>query len=93
MTWTQDALLAFSSSKEALATATLLFHPKLEAPTSIMTDASDNAIGAVLQQQTDALWHPIFYFYRALTQTKSRYSTFDKELLAIYAAIKHFRHY
>ena len=39
--------------KDALANVTLLFHPVLNAPTSLMTDASDLAIGAVLQQLVD----------------------------------------
>ena len=48
--WNDDAMAAFTTIKEALASATLLFHPKQEAPTSIMTDASSSAVGAVLQQ-------------------------------------------
>ncbi len=33
------------------------------------------------------------FFSRKLTDTESRYSTFDRELLAAHAAIKHFRHF
>ena len=36
--------------KEALTSATLLVHPKPNALTCVMTDASDTAIGAALQQ-------------------------------------------
>ena len=39
-----------NAAKEALAQATLLFHPTPDAPTVIMTDASDVLVGAVLQQ-------------------------------------------
>ena len=78
--------------KEALANAMLLSHPVLKAPTSIMTDASDVAIGAVLQQFVGDEWRPIAYFSRKLKPAETRYSTFDRELLAIYLAIKHFRH-
>ena len=46
--WTQQTSKAFSDIKHALAQATLLFHPKLDAPTCIMTDASSIAVGAVL---------------------------------------------
>lgn len=45
--WTQPTIKALDDIKQALATATLLFHPKL---TCIMTDASNVAVGAVLQQ-------------------------------------------
>ena len=65
-------------------------HPKPFVPTSIMTDASDTAVGAVLQQQIDGDWQPIAYFSKKLRPAEIRYSTFDRELLGIYLAIKHF---
>ena len=71
----------------------MLSHPKLAAPTSLATDASDTAIGAVLQQYVDGVWQPISYFSRKLSPAETKYSTFDRELLAIYLAIKHFRHF
>ena len=56
-------------------------------------DASDLAVGAVLQQRTDTGWVPLSFFSRKLTPTESRYSTFCRELLAIFLAVKHFRHF
>ena len=91
--WTEAATTAFINIKEALATATLLTHPKPFAPTCVMTDASDTAVGAVLLQQIDDDWQPIAYFSKKLRPAETRYSTFDRELLAIYLAIKHFRHF
>ena len=91
--WTDDASAAFIAAKQALATDTLLFHPKPDAPTSIMTDASACAVGAVLQQYVDKQWCPIAYFSRKLQPAEVKYSTFDRELLAVYLAIKHFRHF
>ena len=91
--WSDEAIVAFTAMKEALAKATLLSHPKPEAPTNIVTDASDIAVGAVLQQQIENQWCPIAYFSRKLKPAETRYSTFDRELLAIYLAIKHFRHF
>ncbi|ROT61808.1 hypothetical protein C7M84_020383 [Penaeus vannamei] len=49
--WTPPNNEAFEACKEALAFATLLNHPLPEAPLNIAVDASDTAIGAVLQQQ------------------------------------------
>lgn len=91
--WTSEAAEAFSSIKDALAQATLLSHPQPCAPLAIMTDASDFAIGAVLQQFVSNSWQPISYFSRKLKPSETRYSTFDRELLAIYLSIKHFQHY
>ena len=47
LVWTEEAVAAFT---QALASASLLNHPKPSAPTCIVTDASDTAVGAVLQQ-------------------------------------------
>ena len=84
---------AFADIKHALAQATLLFHPKPDAPTCIMTDASNVAIGAVLQQLIDGQWCPVSFFSTKLRPAETRYSTYDHELLAIYLSIKHFRHF
>ena len=92
-TWSTAAATAFEKAKDLLAKATLLNHPTPDAPTCVMTDASNVAVGAVLQQLTDGLWKPISYFSRTLTATESHYSTFDRELLAIYLSIRHFRHF
>ena len=93
--WSQEAVSAFNHIKEALAHATLLSHPKAGAATCIVTstDASDTAVGAALQQRIDNYWRPIAYFSKKLKPSETRYSTFDRELLAIYLAIKHFRHF
>ena len=91
--WNDTAAAAFTATKEALANVALLSHPKLDAPTCMMTDASDVAVGAVLQQQIGDEWRPISYFSRKLRPAETRYSTFDRELLAVYLAIKHFRHF
>ena len=93
LTWTEAATAAFQSIKDALANATLLVHPQPEAPTCILTDASSSAVGAVLQQQIDNTWCPLAYFSRKLTPAQQKYSTFDRELLAIYLALKHFRYF
>ena len=93
LAWTDDATAAFQAAKDALANATLLVHPQPEAPTCILTDASSSAVGAVLQQQIDNMWCPLAYFSRKMTPTQQRYSTFDRELLAIYLAVRHFHYF
>ncbi|KAL5494406.1 hypothetical protein EMCRGX_G015736 [Ephydatia muelleri] len=54
---------------------------------------SDKAVGAVLQQCIGDAWHPIAYFSWKLKPAEVRYSAFDKELLAMCLAVKHFRHF
>ena len=89
--WTEEATNAFNSITETLVEVTLLFHPITSAPLSIATDASNTAVGAVLQQQVQGCWQPLAYFSRSLKPAERRYSTFDRELLGIYLAVKHFR--
>nr|XP_050029947.1 uncharacterized protein LOC126525987 [Dermacentor andersoni] len=48
--WTDDAEAAFQEIKRHLADATLLAYPQPGVPQCVMVDASDAAVGAVLQQ-------------------------------------------
>ncbi len=46
-----------------------------------------------MQKKSKDHWQPLGFFSPKLTDTESRYSTFDRELLAAQAAIKHFHHF
>ena len=91
--WTEQSLQCFSKIKQLIADVSLLTYPHSDAPTNIMTDASDTAVGAVLQQQINNEWKPIAFFSKKLKPAETRYSTFDRELLAVYLAIKHFQYF
>ena len=93
LTWTEAATTSFQATKDALAKASLLTYPTPNTPTCLVTDASDTAVGAVLQQHIRDTWKPISFFSCKLTPAETRYSTFDPELLAVYLGIKHFRHF
>ena len=67
-------------------------HPNSTAQINITCDASDVAVGGVLQQFLNGMWQPLSFFSKKLNPTETRYSAFDRELLAVYATIKHFRH-
>lgn len=86
------ALQAFQNCKDSLSNAALLAHPNCHQSLSLVTDASDLAIGAVLQQQQNDKWQPLAFFSRKLSPSQQKYSPYDRELLAIYEAIKYFRH-
>ena len=66
LSWNEDTTAAFLATKEALANATLLVYPKPDAPTCVMTDAFDIAVGAVLQQYVNDMWHPISFFSKKM---------------------------
>lgn len=84
---------AFELAKVAPATATLLHHPRVDVRTSITVDASQTAIGAQLEQKQGRQWVPIAFFSRKLRPAEKKYSSFDRELLAAYSAVRHFRYF
>lgn len=83
---------AFQQFKDQLAHATLLAHPIVQADLKLMSDASDIAIGAALEQTVDGESQSLGFFLKKLNKTQRRYSAYDRELLAIYSSIKFFRH-
>jgi cleavage and polyadenylation specificity factor subunit 1 len=46
----------------------------------------------VLQQRVNNTWQPLAFFSRKLNPAQQKYSAYDRELLAVYEAVKHFRH-
>ena len=91
--WTPECQSAFSKAKELLAAATLLQHPSPSAETRVTTDASGLALGGKLEQKVKDRWCPVAFFSKKLKTAEQKYSAFDRELLAIYLAIKHWRHF
>lgn len=90
--WTPTTDAVFENCKKSLAETTLISHPATDSKLALITDASDLAIGAVVEQLEDNIWKPLGFFSRKLTPTQRNYSTYDRELLAIYEAIKFFQH-
>uniref|UniRef100_A0A5S6Q617 RNA-directed DNA polymerase n=1 Tax=Trichuris muris TaxID=70415 RepID=A0A5S6Q617_TRIMR len=80
-------------TKQQLAKATMLTHMRCDACFSLTVDASDKAAGAVLQQLVDGTWKPLGFFSKRFRPAQRRYSTFGRELLAVYLAVRHFRHW
>ena len=84
--WTPAAIQAFETCKESLAGATLL-NPG--ATLAIFSDAADHAIGAAVKQFVDGAWKPHDFLSKKLSPAESKYTAYDRELLAIYLTIKH----
>ncbi len=81
----------FGAAKTALAAAVPLAHPAVNAVLSLATDASETHVGGVLQQLTCGRWQPLAFYSKKLSGAGTRYSTFDRELLAAFSAVRHFR--
>lgn len=92
--WSEKTINAFETSKKVLTDATLAF-PTHDGHFHLVlhSDASDFAIGSTLTLKTDEGLKPLSFFSKRLNETQLKYSSFDRELLAIYESVKHFRHY
>jgi hypothetical protein len=89
---TSELQKAFEECKASLSRVTLLVHPEPTAQLALVTDASTSAMGAVLQQRVDNAWQSLAFFSKKLNPAQQKYSAYDRELLAVYEAMKHFRH-
>ena len=93
LVWTPDLLLSFDKVKTAIADAALLSYAKENVPLALVCDASDRAVGSVLEQCVDHVWQPIAFFSRILHTHEKTWSAYDKELLAVYLSVKNFKHH
>jgi hypothetical protein len=88
--WSQEAINNFEAlMKAALCNAPTLAMPDPVVPYTVICDASDFAIGALLMQND----HPIAYLSRGMNDAQKRYHTTERELLAVVSALKEWRHY
>ena len=85
--WTDIHQKAFDNMKKAIARETILAYPDFSKPFDIHTDASKVQLGAVISQDTK----PIAFYSRKLTDTQTRYTTTERELLSIVETLKEFR--
>ena len=58
-----------------------------------MCDASDFAVGVVLGQRRGRIFHVIYYSSKLLNEAQAKYTTTEKEMLAIVQAMEKFRAY
>jgi len=91
--WNEKAEAAFVTLKTLLTTEPLLQYPDFTRPFVLTTDASNDAIGAVLSQGPIGKDLPIAYASRTLINAEKNYPTIEKELLAIVWSCKYFRQY
>lgn len=83
----------FQNMKTILSSNDILTYPDFSKPFLITTDASNFAIGAVLSQGEIGKDKPIHFASRTLNRAEENYSATEKEMLAIYWALKVFRNY
>lgn len=92
--WTSETQVAFEKLKQALVTAPILVHAKMNKPFHVTADASNSAIGYYLSQLDETgREHVIAYGGRSLSKAERNWSTSDLECLAVLEAIREHRSY
>ena len=91
--WTQETQTAFEKLKQALINTVTLAYAQPGQIFIVDTDASDVASGAVLSIMVKEVERPIAFFSRVLNPAQGNYCTTRRELLAVVAALQHFRHH
>lgn len=86
---TKDQQDNLETLKEKLCEAPVLRFPDFKKQFTLITDASNEGLGAILSQEA----HPCCYISRTLNPPEKNYSTTEKELLTIVWVIKRLRQY
>ena len=93
LVWNEDLLARFKHLKETLVSPPVLRLPNPDLTFVLRTDASGRGIGAVLLQYYHDCPHPVAYASRKLLDRETRYSTIERECLAVIFAINRFDFY
>ena len=88
--WEDCHQQAFLRLKEGLLHGPTLSCPDYVKLFVLQTDASDRGVGAVLSQQEGIEDRPLAFYSRKLMPREMRYTTIEKECLAVVNAVKHF---
>ena len=91
--WGTEQQEAFEALRVKLTQAPVLARPHQNRPYILQTDASQNALGAVLCQELGGEEHPIAYASRTLSKAELNYTVTEKECLAVLWAVEKFRGY
>lgn len=91
--WTEEAESAFNVLKKALTSAPILATPDFNLKFTIQTDACDDGMGAVLTQVQDGAERVIEFMSQKFSSAQKKYSTTEKECLAVILAVEKFRCY
>lgn len=93
--WTASCEESFHKLKFFLTSEPVLRTPDFDLPFHLQVDASGVGIGAVLLQPAPphTVLHPVAYFSMKLKPHQCKYSTIEKEALALVTAVKKFECY
>ena len=89
--WKQKQQDAFETLKQCLVKEPILVYPDFKSEFFLATDASSTGLGAVLMQKRKCRMRVISYASRVMNDTEKRYSTTERECLALFWGLKKFK--
>jgi hypothetical protein len=87
--WSSAAAAAFDALKNALTSASVLQLPDFDKSFVIDCDASGSGFGAVLHQGVG----PLTFFSRAIAPHHAKLAAYERELIGLVKAVRHWRPY
>jgi RNase H-like domain found in reverse transcriptase len=92
--FTEECRGPFNYLNKAFTLASILSHWVPNRPMAVETNTSDYALGTILSLFDDeGVLNPVAFHSQTFTGAKLNYDVHDKELLAIFEAFQHWRHY
>ena len=89
----ESCIKAFGELKEKLVYAPIIISRDWNSPLEVMCDASWVALGVVLGQRKNKIFHPIYCASEALNEAQKNYTVTEQELLAVVFAFEKFLSY
>ena len=91
--WEDAQEKAFTTLRDSLLQRPVLRLPDHSKSFTLRTDASNSGLGAALMQEHEGKYYPVVFGSKKLTSAERKYSTLEKECLAIVWGITKFRLY
>ncbi|GJV70881.1 putative nucleotidyltransferase, ribonuclease H [Tanacetum coccineum] len=91
--FSKECIQVFDKLKHELTHAPIMIKPDWSLPFEVICDASDYAVGAVLEKRIDKHFKPIHYASKTMNEVQENYTTTEKELLAVFFTFDKFRQY
>ena len=92
--WSEECQIAFDTVRNILSAHPVLLLPDFGKSFTVRTDASNTGLGAVLLQPNDQdELRPVLFASRKLLDRETRYSTVERECLAVVWAVDKFHRY
>src|SRR6202453_2212369 len=91
--WTEECRIALDTLINAVTKGPVLAQPDLSSPFFLQVDASAYTTGAILTQLDERKKHrAIAFFSKTFNEAERNYDIHDRELLAVFRGLTHWRH-